>query len=65
MTAKRSITETCGTCRFARPLNGNDKAISCQRNPPLITKVEGAQVTSNWPLLGIENWCGEFRRKAG
>lgn len=50
----------CGTCKFAKPINGNEQAVSCQRFPPKVTKIENATVTSHWPLLGKDQWCGEF-----
>lgn len=56
--------DTCGNCRFARPLVGNDEAISCQWAPPRVTSVDGTTVKSNWPLLGKENWCGQHKKKS-
>lgn len=52
----------CGTCKFAKPIEGNDDAIRCQRNPPAITAVVNNQITSHWPLLGKDQWCGDYER---
>jgi hypothetical protein len=62
MPAKKQL-DICGKCRFARPINGNDAAISCQRHPPKVTSVVNNQITSHWPLLGKDQWCGCFEAK--
>lgn len=57
--------ETCGTCRFARPIPDNTEAIICQRHPPKVLGVVCNTVNSHWPLLGTDKWCGEYKRKTG
>jgi hypothetical protein len=51
---------TCKTCFFSREF-GSETAVACHRYPPTITKVEDDRVTSHFPLLGNDTWCGEYR----
>lgn len=58
----KAAADSCGNCKFARSLGDDNPAVSCQRNPPMITKVDGAMVTAHWPLIGKDKWCGEHKR---
>jgi hypothetical protein len=51
----------CGTCFYGR--DNSPGVVSCYRYPPTITKAEGTTVTSYFPLLTSDAWCGEWKRK--
>lgn len=53
--------KTCATCKHSRP--AGDKVIQCRRYPPTITKAEALTVTSHWPLLVVDQTCGEYASK--
>lgn len=57
------MTENCENCRFSRSI-GNEAGVACHRFPPTITHAEGGTVTSFFPLLANESWCGEYKRRA-
>jgi hypothetical protein len=50
------IVATCAHCHFSRAPQGSD--VLCQRYPPSLIP-EGAA----WPVVGSDNWCGEWRPK--
>ena len=50
----------CIGCFYSRGI-GNETAVACHRYPPTITKVEDNTVTSRFPLVSNETWCGEYR----
>lgn len=50
---------TCRECLFAYA--NNDTSVVCHRYPPTITSAEGYKVTSHFPLVGIDQWCGEWK----
>ena len=56
------FVRTCGNCFYSRSI-GSETAVACRRYPPAITKVEDNTVTSHFPLLSIENWCGEWSKQ--
>ena len=56
---KKPKQQTCANCANCRPIEGS--IIECRANPPTITKVEGNTVTSNWPLLKNDQWCGAWK----
>ena len=49
----------CGTCHHGASV-GPD-SIACHRYPPTITKTEGNEVTTYFPLLSKNAWCGEWK----
>lgn len=53
---------TCRNCAYSRP-GTDDTFVICQRYPPTITKIVGDAVSSTFPLLSSEAWCGEWRSK--
>lgn len=50
--------EECKNCFYSRP--NNVETVACRRYPPTITKVEDGKVTSHFPLLSNNTWCGEW-----
>lgn len=55
----RKVDQRCGNCYYGKL---GAEIVCCQRFPPLVTKVEGENVTSTFPLLRIDGWCGEWRK---
>ena len=63
--------QQCGNCKFANLLPGSPDLI-CQRMPPLpilygmVQSVIGGppqpRVVGHWPLVGADNWCGEWQQ---
>lgn len=51
----------CGMCRYSLSQSEADLVVICRRYPPQITKIEGATVTSHFPLLSKDGLCGEFK----
>lgn len=65
--------ERCETCRYARPLSGNnDGWVECHRyaprpthKPPEDDDGTAATVFAYWPELAPDDFCGEWRGKDG
>jgi len=53
------MAECCENCYYSRA--NDETSITCCRYPPAITRVDGKQVTTFFPLLRHEAWCGEWR----
>jgi hypothetical protein len=55
-------TETCGHCRHAWFVDGEDSvAWFCRRYPPVVTyDIEEQTQCSTFPSTAPENTCGEF-----
>jgi hypothetical protein len=58
------MKKCCGTCTHG--VASTEIIIECRRYPPTITKVEaavptGSTITSHFPLLHHEVWCGEWK----
>jgi hypothetical protein len=60
-TKGNNAMKTCETCKHARP--AGEKLIECRRYPPTVLKVEGAAVTSAWPIRRDREDCGEYTAK--
>jgi hypothetical protein len=56
MTTKK-ICETCHHGFVCGP-----ESIACHRYPPIVTKAEGNEVTTYFPVLSPEAWCGEWKQ---
>lgn len=72
---------TCSTCRFAvarQELDGEHQWGECRRHAPVAslmaidmkTKGKGWRRAedhraANWPVIGGEDWCGEYRMGRG
>ena len=55
---------TCDLCRFFEPHRTVDgKGLytlgDCRRHPPRIAP-DGVDGTTSWPLVSIDDWCGEW-----
>ena len=65
-------SETCETCRFRSdepahfPDHENTDQVMwhCQRNAPVVTGGMMSHVTTVWPTVAGDYWCGEYRRKS-
>jgi len=55
------MVEQCQNCFYSRA--NDSSSVSCCRYPPTITQVNGPQVTTFFPLLRLEAWCGEWRQQ--
>jgi len=53
------MTRICKDCHYARPVS--ETAVACRRFPPTITEATGNTVTTYFPLLANEEWCGEWK----
>lgn len=54
--------EDCLLCRFSHSSFDHYGYVTCRRNPP----IEGAKFPGDdarWPLVRIDDWCGEFQPK--
>jgi len=56
------MKQCCNTCYYSRA--NDETSVTCCRYPPEITKVEGNSITTYFPLLKKEAWCGEWRKRA-
>jgi len=54
------MSKQCENCFYGR--DGGPGVVICQRYPPTITNIEGTQVTSHFPLLAPNIWCGEWKQ---
>lgn len=52
----------CKNCIYGHSI-GNPNAVLCCRYPPTIMKVEDQTITSYFPLVNLEAWCGEWKRR--
>lgn len=57
MAKAKKICETCLYGVICGP-----ESIACHRYPPTITKAEGNTVTTYFPVLSPEAWCGEWKQ---
>lgn len=64
MARKPKQPDSCGTCKYSRPVEGSETII-CQRYPPKVLSVIGDRIMSNWPLLSKTEWCGEYATAQG
>ena len=55
----------CGNCHFARRQNGG--YVECHHNSPVSDPTRGGQwwqfnepTMAIWPLVSVEDWCGEY-----
>jgi hypothetical protein len=61
--------EICKNCEFFKPIEAEkEKGLGlCLRLPPVPMQVPGAKigdmpvVAGNWPPVGSDRWCGEFK----
>ena len=55
-------TENCETCRYWKTYPGFDGI--CKRHSPrvslVITMDEYKNFYGKWPLVGRDNWCGDY-----
>lgn len=51
---------TCGTCRFADTIVGDDsvRRFDCHRYPPGPV-FDGREPVMVWPQVDLDDWCGE------
>jgi hypothetical protein len=52
----------CEDC-FYGLFQPQDNIVICRRYPPLVTRVEGNQITSHNPLVHPRWWCGEWKQE--
>ena len=63
-----AASETCRTCKFcaamqpAEPVKKDDEQGACRRNPPILLALPGT-VQSNFPLVRLDWFCGEWKRR--
>lgn len=60
------MKDSCQICVFF--FRTPDNQDQCRRNPPILlhsmlTPDKGAMWTCGWPGTGVDQWCGEFKRK--
>jgi hypothetical protein len=53
------MARVCADCAYSSP--NNKVSVVCHRYPPKITSVEGANITSYFPILSLIAWCGEWK----
>lgn len=51
--------KVCEECYYGS--NCGPNTIACHRYPPTITKAEGNEVTTYFPVLNAASWCGEWK----
>lgn len=58
------MNDTCGHCRFYRAPEAFEKgsAGECRRHPPTVAARPGAIGVSEWPVVEVSDWCGDFAR---
>lgn len=71
------VTATCGTCKYGDIMiidlvqpdafGGNADSVEtphlvCRRYPPGVLNMDG-DISSAWPLVHDEEWCGEWVKK--
>jgi hypothetical protein len=56
------MAQKCKNCLYGHSV-GNPNAVLCCRYPPTIVKVEDQVITSYFPLVNLEAWCGEWKRR--
>lgn len=49
----------CGTCGYG--MYCGPISVACHRYPPTITKAEGNEVTTYFPIMSPDTWCGEYK----
>jgi len=52
------MTDTCERCRFYRDAGVG----TCHKHAPLPSS-KMPQYTPWWPIVGCNNWCGEFEAR--
>ena len=50
---------SCGECRFSVPMKRKD-LVACHRYPPQVSG-DAVSATTNFPVVKITSWCGEFQ----
>ncbi len=54
--------QACENCHFSIPANDEQIVYICHRYPPTITHMQGAQMTTNFPIIRADAWCGEWKQ---
>jgi|EndMetStandDraft_4_1072995.scaffolds.fasta_scaffold139601_3 hypothetical protein len=54
-----AAVKICNTCHYGMVCG--PESIACHRYPPTITKAEENTVTTYFPVLSPEAWCGEWK----
>ena len=63
------MSQNCGNCCYYQE---KEKGMGlCRRNPPSIIETKdpshyvivSGQYRGNWPLIGQNDWCGEWKEK--
>lgn len=54
---------TCQTCRFYHPDDGYPETGECHRFPPLVNFSVGVGEGSEFPVVMMTDWCGEYQEK--
>lgn len=54
-----TIKKICNTCHYGMVCG--PESVACHRYPPTITKTEENAVTTYFPVLAPEAWCGEWK----
>jgi len=69
-------SECCEVCRFSEPAYIKEGRFACRRYPPSVSsallerEIEVAEeglavhISTVYPVVGIGDWCGEFKPKA-
>jgi len=52
--------ENCSTCKYFAVIDG--KVGNCRRFPPVPFPVGPNNVSTIWPAVRHEQWCGEWRQ---
>jgi hypothetical protein len=57
------MQDLCGRCRYFYPVDGGaDGSGQCRRFPPVLVVMPALnELRQGWPILFIDDGCGEFR----
>ena len=55
--------DTCRDCVHLAA-DKNFRRFQCRRFPPVRYKDITGNIKTGWPSVRVEDWCGEFQRKA-
>jgi hypothetical protein len=59
----RAMKPSCAKCKFSFEGEG---VMACRRYPPAVYEVAqqgGAAIRSQFPIVRVDFYCGEFRRR--
>lgn len=48
----------CKICMYSKPVGGG---FFCRRYPPTVIGLTPGDATERYPLVGENDWCGEFK----